>query len=262
MSDVITELSRHLRRPRLPPMHTLRGKGTQKALSRTFKPQQLKHQDRIFDTQQILPLTEDDLIRLAITFTRQDLSSLTKKEVLFIDSILKGFTLFRLEGSAQKSNTVRQRSYSVVPMSKEEVLDIQKTMRDCFTSILSEKGEWTLPGLPQGAFIARTSAGRGKYSIHRHFMAEFPYTLWFAIAEWLEALGDRFKGCPECKYPFVAVRRQAYCSDKCSQRVRTRKWYSEHRQEVSEKRHQVYIEQVRKKHPKAKVQRRVRSTTK
>jgi hypothetical protein len=34
----------------------------------------------------------------------------------------------------------------------------------------------------------------------------------------------KFRRCPECKRPFVPVRRQAYCSARCSQAVRTRKW--------------------------------------
>jgi hypothetical protein len=46
-----------------------------------------------------------------------------------------------------------------------------------------------------------------------------------------DALRDaRFKVrlCPECKRPFVPIRRQAYCSARCSQAVRTRKWRTAH----------------------------------
>ena len=38
----------------------------------------------------------------------------------------------------------------------------------------------------------------------------------------------KFRLCPECKRPFVPVRRQAYCSAGCSQAVRTRKWRRAH----------------------------------
>ena len=38
----------------------------------------------------------------------------------------------------------------------------------------------------------------------------------------------KFRLCPECKRPFVPVRRQAYCSARCSQAVRTRKWRKAH----------------------------------
>lgn len=46
-----------------------------------------------------------------------------------------------------------------------------------------------------------------------------------------DALRDaqfKFRLCPECKRPFVPVRRQAYCSARCSQAVRTRKWRKAH----------------------------------
>jgi hypothetical protein len=37
-----------------------------------------------------------------------------------------------------------------------------------------------------------------------------------------------FRLCPKCQRPFVPVRRQAYCSARCSQAVRTRKWRMAH----------------------------------
>jgi hypothetical protein len=38
----------------------------------------------------------------------------------------------------------------------------------------------------------------------------------------------RFRLCPHCKRAFVPIRRQAYCSARCSQAVRTRKWRQAH----------------------------------
>ena len=38
----------------------------------------------------------------------------------------------------------------------------------------------------------------------------------------------KFRRCPECKRPFVPVRRQTYCSARCSQALRTRKWRKAH----------------------------------
>ena len=38
----------------------------------------------------------------------------------------------------------------------------------------------------------------------------------------------RFRLCPHCKRAFVPIRRQAYCSSRCSQTVRTRKWRKAH----------------------------------
>ena len=50
----------------------------------------------------------------------------------------------------------------------------------------------------------------------------------------------KFRRCPECKRPFVPVRRQAYCSARCSQAVRTRKWRQAHPEKNREIRRQQY----------------------
>jgi hypothetical protein len=54
----------------------------------------------------------------------------------------------------------------------------------------------------------------------------------------------RFRVCPECRRPFVPVRRQAYCSAHCSQAVRTRKWRKAHPEKNREKRRQQYKRSV------------------
>jgi hypothetical protein len=46
-----------------------------------------------------------------------------------------------------------------------------------------------------------------------------------------DALRDarfKFRRCLECQRPFVPVRRQRYCSPRCSQAIRTRKWRKAH----------------------------------
>jgi uncharacterized Zn finger protein (UPF0148 family) len=54
----------------------------------------------------------------------------------------------------------------------------------------------------------------------------------------------KFRRCPECKRPFVSVRRQAYCSSRCSQAVRTRKWRKAHPEKNREIRRQQYKRSV------------------
>ena len=58
-----------------------------------------------------------------------------------------------------------------------------------------------------------------------------------------DALRDarfKFRLCPECRRPFVPVRRQRYCSSRCSQAVRTRKWRKAHPEKNREIRRQQY----------------------
>ena len=54
----------------------------------------------------------------------------------------------------------------------------------------------------------------------------------------------KFRLCPECKRPFVPVRRQGYRSSRCSQAVRTRKWRKAHPEKNREIRRQQYKRSV------------------
>jgi len=50
--------------------------------------------------------------------------------------------------------------------------------------------------------------------------------------------------CPECQRPFVPTRRQAYCSARCSQAVRTRKWRKAHPEKNRAIRRNLYRKSV------------------
>lgn len=58
-----------------------------------------------------------------------------------------------------------------------------------------------------------------------------------------ETLGrqaKRFRICARCRQPFIARKRQAYCTKKCSQSVRTRKYRAGHRDKVNALRMKAY----------------------
>jgi len=58
-----------------------------------------------------------------------------------------------------------------------------------------------------------------------------------------DALRDarfKFRRCLECQRPFVPVRRQRYCSLRCSQAIRTRKWRKAHPEKTREMRRLQY----------------------
>ena len=50
----------------------------------------------------------------------------------------------------------------------------------------------------------------------------------------------RFRVCAECRAPFFARKRQAYCTKRCSQAVRTRKYRAGHREKVNALRMKAY----------------------
>lgn len=76
----------------------------------------------------------------------------------------------------------------------------------------------------------------------------------------LEAEGHRLKRCLECKGKiFIAMKRQVYCSIRCSQRVRSRRFFASHRDGLYEKRRSANKKRIEKQQGRpTKVPRRKR----
>ena len=72
------------------------------------------------------------------------------------------------------------------------------------------------------------------------FYAKWPDLFWLAVAQIIEECGPRLRQCEECKTLFLRVMRQIFCSEACSQKVRSRKWYKKHGEEVRTKRRQTH----------------------
>ena len=78
---------------------------------------------------------------------------------------------------------------------------------------------------------------------HDHDRDPLDYYLWWLI----EQVQSHFRLCTECSRPFVQVRHQEYCSPKCSQAVRTRKYREKHKDELREMRRISYIRRKEEK---------------
>jgi hypothetical protein len=76
----------------------------------------------------------------------------------------------------------------------------------------------------------------------RLYGADWPDWLWLSIAAAFEEFGPRIVRCaaPDCDRLFLRNRRQAFCSGRCSQRVRSKEWYERHRERAQEQRRQAY----------------------
>lgn len=216
-----------------------------------MKRQHARHHDRINQALFTFPRRLDDRIQWLLEFARRDLSRLPNKERLALDAVLKGiFPDYRATGPGF------QGGYSVVPMSANNIRGIQQRLKMGLDSLLAGGG-WRLPGTPDGIALERWAGSDGVYATRQTVLAEFPLTFWLAVADWLVAAGPRLRACPECHTPFLAIRRQTYCSPQCSQRVRTRRWYEAHTTEARKKRRQAYQQEIRVKlGPTVKVRRR------
>ena len=100
---------------------------------------------------------------------------------------------------------------------------------------------------------------RGR-QVERTALSEWPNTFWIAVLAILETGGHRLARClrPECCRVFVRMRRQQYCSPRCSQIMRSRRWYAAHRPEAQRRRREAYQAQVKTVYPRAKVATRTR----
>jgi hypothetical protein len=83
--------------------------------------------------------------------------------------------------------------------------------------------------------------------------------LWFQILDLLRGVGiRRIRRCSGCPRLFVRTGRQDHCTPACSQRCRSRRFYRENRERISESRHEAYKRKRRRSQPGVRVARRVR----
>jgi hypothetical protein len=108
-------------------------------------------------------------------------------------------------------------------------------------------------GLP---YILEFETGRreGPATIKRDWRGYFL----LRVYDVLRAVERRFRVCLECRRAFIARKRQAYCTARCSQTVRTRKYRSRHRSRFKQLRRRAYERQVKAIHgPNVKVSKRL-----
>jgi hypothetical protein len=91
--------------------------------------------------------------------------------------------------------------------------------------------------------------------------ANWPSSFWFVVADILRAEGQRLRCCEVCGNIFARTGRKQYCSTSCGQRLRSRKFYRAHQEDIREQRHETYKKRRRSTQPKAKIKRRRRATS-
>jgi hypothetical protein len=76
-----------------------------------------------------------------------------------------------------------------------------------------------------------------------------------SICELLKQFGSRIARCEAetCSKLFIRIRRQRYCSESCSQQVRSKVWYARHKEDKMRKSREAYQEQVEQKYPGSRV---------
>ena len=104
----------------------------------------------------------------------------------------------------------------------------------------------SIPATIQRVHLMNVPGGLG---IRRVYGATWRDLRWLAIATLLEEFGEQIGRCRSCSQFFVRIRRQAYCSSRCSQKVRSDKWYAAHRELAQKRRRQSYRRALKRQFP-------------
>ena len=141
---------------------------------------------------------------------------------------------------------------------QEARVDTQRALRACFAQLLSTGPfTWTPPvNTLEITYLGIERTRRG--AVERNCALAYPGAFWFAVVEVLRSSGALVRRCSHCPKPYVRSGRMDYCSQACSQRARSAKWYAAHREEALDRRHEAYMRSVKRRHRGAKVVRRKR----
>ena len=116
-------------------------------------------------------------------------------------------------------------------MDRSELSATQKWIKDGFLALFSEKPKgWIFPAPREMRLVRKSSLDAKRSDITLVPVWPVPSdfdgqrrNIKLAILYIVFAARDSLRLCSECKSPFIPVRRQEYCSTKCSQKARDRK---------------------------------------
>ncbi len=155
--------------------------------------------------------TPEKRLNWVIAFAMRDLNVLRREELMAL-----GYDLRALPAPGWQG--VRH----VGPMSEPELIKLQGEIRVGIERFLTTPHGWQLPP-PRSARLCRTANGTGRPRAERVWEGGERETIIAAVADLVIRCADRLRACMECRRPFVAVKRQEYCSTACSQRTRDRR---------------------------------------
>ena len=151
-------------------------------------------------------ITAQERLRWLVEMLREEFSSFGRSEAqAFREGLLR---LIAPDWSANAS--IDQ------GLSNRAVEALHRELREVFWGFVAEPPRrWPLPSA--FAFLQHSEPGGAFY-----FSSEGPpeTAVRWAVANLLMESGENLLRCPECGTPFVRVRRQEFCSERCAQQVR------------------------------------------
>jgi hypothetical protein len=182
-----------------------------------------------------------------IRFASDDLATYTDRQW---NDCRRSVTTLESLGSTQRGGLValmRQRNNDGPPRN-DELANVQVQLRTAFDKL-------TAPAAPNAVRSAYFPADGIKHigvtawrgEVARFDDARWPASFYGMAAHLLEKFAADLRRCEECRAVFLRNKRQQYCSSRCSQRVRSRKHYAAHSEEVLDRRHDAHYAAKRKR---------------
>ncbi|MDO8475060.1 MAG: hypothetical protein Q7W02_02495 [Candidatus Rokubacteria bacterium] len=154
--------------------------------------------------------TPEQRLRWIMDFLRLDLDLLTSGEVEAKGDDLRMIAAHSLPRGVGLKTTVSPMAAGVLRRYRDQI-------HEGLRSVLGKDCQWPLSGRP----VLERRAGGFRIVVDGDEMVG----ILSGIAQLIVEAGDRLRACqdPACGTPFVATKRQAYCTTKHSQRVRNQK---------------------------------------
>jgi hypothetical protein len=184
------------------------------------------------------PLTDDDLLRWVLQFTRLNIEALSSDEQTTLGfDILAQFIIGKyplIEGPRHTSRRSDAYRFPDVRFSVSELVQIQTHIAEGLRMMMMDPDEavalfgdpqpiWKLPTVSR--HLSRiTALGYIETRFSLGYSPEHPVAMVVnAVADFIARAGQHLRVCAQCRTLFVANKRQAYCTPACSQAKRTQR---------------------------------------
>lgn len=184
-----------------------------------------------------------------LKFAEEDIDSLSPGRLVDLYDEMSAFE------HRQKADVIAVEGDRVYQRKHWDDEDVVRSVQRKFKALMDDlfqKGKCYYDVEAQFSLYRDPSGGR----IEQGFGADSEIRFFLAAFELLALEGHRVRNCaePKCNRLFAATKRQAFCSPQCSQRVRTAKYRTAHRDVAQRLRRTAYVKKQRAKHgPAVKV---------
>lgn len=107
-----------------------------------------------------------------------------------------------------------------LPLRRDYVVALHGKLRKGLRNLVTETPDWgfTLPAEDLKITLQRkTPAGQKPAEFFMRYLGSLETMLWQMVAH-LVVETDRLIACPQCKEPFLALRKMRFCTPKCAER--------------------------------------------